>query len=206
VPVNTMRIYLVPISTRRTLLYCQRLNVTTGGKLSLVDRIQDRAAKTWADWEKKEKGWQKWVVNQGNYAFRRIPHEEWGLKSVPPLSQRRKADELKGTESVEVIYPQSLIATDKVPGILQKLATERESLHRKRLMWCFIGMPISAPVALVPLYVLLSLQVLYSLSRTLTLVAESRTSRSSTSCTEPGRTGGLLRVASTSSFSSRRSF
>lgn len=109
--------------------------------------------RTWADWERKESGLQKKIVNYGNHVFRRIPYEEWGLKSVPPLSQNLKEAELRGTEKVEVVFPKSLLAKDKVPTILEKLATERESLHRKRLLWCLVGMPITAPIGLIPVYV-----------------------------------------------------
>ncbi|KAL2022576.1 hypothetical protein VTK56DRAFT_4920 [Thermocarpiscus australiensis] len=146
-----MRLYLLPISTRRTLLYCQRLNAPTGEKPTWSDWIQSKASRTWSDWEKKDRGWQKSVVSYGNYALRRIPYEEWGLKSVPPLSQRRRQVELKGNEKVEVVYPQSLLPTDRVPKVLHTLATEREALHKRRLIWCLIGMPLSAPIALIPL-------------------------------------------------------
>ncbi|KAM7214329.1 Mitochondrial K+-H+ exchange-related domain containing protein [Rhypophila decipiens] len=145
-----MRLYLLPISTRRTLLYCQRLNTGAAEKQTLPDKIQSKVVRTWAAWERKEDGWQKKIVNYGNHIFRRIPYEEWGLKSVPPLSQSRKEAELRGTEKVEVVYPKSLLAMDKVPKILEKLATEREGLHKKRLLWCFIGMPFTIPVGLLP--------------------------------------------------------
>lgn len=148
-----MRLYLLPISTKRTLLYCHRLEVGKAEKQTWSERIQSRVAKTWADWEKKDRGWQKSVVNYGNYALRRIPYEEWGLKSVPPLSERRRVEELKGTDKVEVLYPEALIPTGKVTDVLGKLATEREALHRKKLIWCFVGMPLTAPVALIPLCV-----------------------------------------------------
>jgi len=148
-----MRLYLLPISTRRTLLYCQKLNAPASQKQTWGDWVQSKASRTWADWEKKDKGWQKSVVNYGNYAFRRIPYEEWGLKSVPPLSQRRREVELDGTEKVEVVYPKSLLAMDKVPRVLHALATERDSLHRKRLLWCFVGMPLTIPIGILPVYV-----------------------------------------------------
>lgn len=148
-----MRLYLLPISTRRTLLYCQKINAPAAEKPTWSDWAQAKVARTWSEWEKKDKGWQKKVVNYGNYALRRIPYEEWGLKSVPPLSQRRRQVELNGSEKVEVVYPKSLLAMDRVPKVLETLATEREALHRQRLIWCFIGMPLSAPIALLPVYV-----------------------------------------------------
>lgn len=153
-----MRIFLLPISTRRTLLYAHRVNAATASrqaKQSLLEKIQEKAAKTWAGWEQKQSGWQKTVVGYGNEALKRIPYEEWALKSVPPLSTKRKDDELRGDDKVEVVYPRKLVSADKVTEVLHALSTEREALHRRRLTWCFVGMPISAPFALVPMYVLL---------------------------------------------------
>ncbi|KAJ4415177.1 hypothetical protein N0V82_007478 [Gnomoniopsis sp. IMI 355080] len=148
-----MRVFLIPISTRRTLLYAHRLNAPAAQQQNQawMDKIQTKAAQTWADWEKKESGWQSTIVKYGNQALRRIPYEEWSLKSVPPLSTKRADDELKGTDKVEVFYPKSLMAQSNINDVMQKLSTEREGLHRKRLIWCLIGMPISAPFAAVPI-------------------------------------------------------
>lgn len=146
-----MRLYLLPISTRRTLLYCQKFNLPAAQKPTWGDWIQSKAARTWSEWEQKDGGWQKKVVEYGNYALRRIPYEEWGLKSVPPLSQRRRQVEMKGDERVEVVYPKSLLQEAKVSQVLKTLATEREGLHKRRLVWCLVGMPISAPIGLVPI-------------------------------------------------------
>lgn len=147
-----MRLFFVPVSTRRTLLYAQRLSITTKDQTSasLLDKGTAFAGRTWASWEKKEKGWQRKVVNYGNSALRRIPFPEWGLKTVPPLSARRRAEELKGDGRVEVVFPQSIIPESQVYAVARKLATERQALHRKQMMWCIIGMPITLPFALVP--------------------------------------------------------
>lgn len=145
-----MRLYLLPISTRRVLIYCQRLNVTTKTQQTLVDKATTRAANLWASWEKKESGWQRKVVDYGNSALKRIPYEEWGLKSIPPLSTRRKEEELLGMEQVEVQFPSSLIPESKVPEVMKTLGTERQGLHRKRMIYCFLGMPITAPIAILP--------------------------------------------------------
>jgi len=146
-----MRLFLIPISTRRTLIYCQRLNVTTTSQQTLLDKGTIRAANLWASWEKKESGWQKKVVTLGNQALKKIPYEEWGLKSIPPLSARRKEEERSEKEMVEVQFPSSLIPEKKVLDVLKMLGTERQALHKQRMIYCFIGMPISAPFALVPM-------------------------------------------------------
>lgn len=147
-----MRLYLLPLSTRRTLIYAQRLNVTTAEtERGLLNKAQASAARLWTKWESKDKGWQRKVVDYGNYAMRRIPYEEWGLKSVPPLSSRRETEELQGKEKVELVFPGSVLPLTKVEGIARTLATERSALHRRNMIWCFIGMPLSAPFALVPI-------------------------------------------------------
>ena len=147
-----MRIFLLPISTRRTLIYCKRLGVATTEQKTYVDKTTDKATKMWAGWEEKESGWQKKVVEWGNQAMKRIPFEEWGLKSLPPLSKRRDSKDLSTDDAtVEVQFPSIIIPMEKVHEVLQRIGTEREALHKKRMMWCLVGMPISAPVALVPM-------------------------------------------------------
>lgn len=145
-----MRLFLLPISTRRTLIYCKRLNVQISEQQGWLDKGTTRAAALWAGWEKKESGWQRKVVDYGNAALKRIPYEEWGLKSIPPLSARRKAEELSGKETVEVTFPSALIPENTVTEVLRKLGTERQALHKSRMTYCFIGMPITAPVAIIP--------------------------------------------------------
>jgi hypothetical protein len=145
-----MRLYLLPISTRRMLLYCQKFDTQAPESKTLADKVTLKATQMWAGWEKKEKGWQKQVVNLGNQAFRRIPYEEWGLKSVPPLSNKRRQDDLQGKAKIQVVYPKTAIPTTKALGVLQRLGTERVTLHKSRLVYCLVGMPISIPFALVP--------------------------------------------------------
>ncbi len=145
-----MRIFLLPISTRRTFIYCQRLNQQLSNEQTYIDKVTDRASKLWVKWEKYEKGWQKKVTEYGDKVFQRIPYEEWGLKSIPPLSARRRAAELEGMEKVDVTFPSSLVKPESLTDVLRKLATERQALHTKRMWWSIVGMPISAPVALIP--------------------------------------------------------
>ncbi|KAL9029559.1 MAG: hypothetical protein Q9180_007016 [Flavoplaca navasiana] len=151
-----MRLFLLPISTRRSLIYCQRLNTQISSKTTYIDKITIRASKTWLKWEKAEKGWrtgwQKKVTHYGNKLFERIPHEEWGLKSIPPLSKRRKDEELKGNEQVEVVYPGSVIGQDKVNQALHAFAgDQRQAIHTKWMWGSILTMPLTAPAVLIPI-------------------------------------------------------
>lgn len=148
-----MRLFLLPISTRRSLIYCERMHEKLASDRTILDRITNKANETWASWEKDDKSWKRWkktLTAYGNKALRRIPYEEWGLKTIPPLTAKRRQAELEGKEKVEVIFPGLFLRNEKVPGILQQLATERQALHRKRMIWSIIGMPLSAPFILVP--------------------------------------------------------
>lgn len=147
-----MRLYLLPISTKQSLIYCQRINRQLSNQQSFLDKITRKASTTWLGWEKADKGWKKKVTTYGNKLFQRLPHEEWGLKSIPPLSARRKAEELEGKEKVQVEYPKSSIEPDAVERALKTFgAKERQAFHLKWLYGSIIGMPISAPFALIPM-------------------------------------------------------
>lgn len=152
-----MRLFLLPISTRRTLLYCERAAPKVAAGVSnsnntppLSERIIDRASQTWLGWEKAEKGWQKQITTYGNKLFRRIPFEEWGLKSIPPATKSRLEAVDSGALSFQCLYPGAFLRGDTVSSLLQKLATERQALHRRRMYNCILWMPITIPFTLVP--------------------------------------------------------
>lgn len=148
-----MRLFLLPISTRRALVYCQKVTQKPATELSYADRITKKAVDTWAAWEKKEKGWQKIVTKYGNQGLQRIPYEEWGLKSFPPLNHAIQADDMAMMaegKRFDVVYPGNIMKHDEAPLILARLAKERKQFHWRRFIGCLVGLPITAPFALVP--------------------------------------------------------
>jgi hypothetical protein len=148
-----MRLFLLPISTRRSLIYCERVHEKAPKDRSLIDKATIKANETWAAWEKDEKAvgnWKKKVTYYGNQAMKRIPYEEWGLKTLPSLTEQRKKAILEGKEKYEVLFPGRYLKQERLPGILEKLAKERQLMHRSKLMWSVIIMPFTAPFMLVP--------------------------------------------------------
>ncbi|KAG5999154.1 hypothetical protein E4U54_002023, partial [Claviceps lovelessii] len=162
-----MRLFLLPLSTRRSFLYAQRLHrANAPADASYIDRGAAWAARKWSEWENQESGWQKKVVEYGNHVFRRIPYEEWGLKSVPPLSssprrRRQRSGESEANmqgrgeqeeqeEHVELVFPRSVMSEAQAEEVVRRMGSERDGLHRRRLMWCVVGMPITVPFAVVP--------------------------------------------------------
>jgi len=140
-----MRIFLLPISTRRTLLYCERIE--SSSKQTWTDRIINRTSKTWSQWERAEKGWQKTLTVWGNSVLNRIPFEEWGLKSLPTLS--RTTQEQAGP--TKVLYPSMFMQPASVATALRNMATERQSFHRRNLFWSSVIMPFTIPFTVVPM-------------------------------------------------------
>jgi hypothetical protein len=150
---KTMRLFLLPISTRRTLIYCERLQPTLapGQKPPILDRVLSKTSETWTKWESAEKGWQKKVTTYGNQLFRRIPFEEWGLKTLPPLTKTREKEMIEtGRLRFDVLFPEKFLKESRVLGMLDKLARERQGLHKAKLWQSVALMPVTIPFALVP--------------------------------------------------------
>lgn len=148
-----MRLFLVPISTRRALIYSQPLSKNLAQKLSITDRITNKAAETWAKWEEADKGLKKHLVSWGNAVQQRIPFEEWGLKSIPSLNAQRRLNQSDADKKVDVLFPGNAIRREKLRPVLLAIAVGRQNLHRNKMWWSFIIAPLTAPIALLPVYV-----------------------------------------------------
>lgn len=149
-----MRLFLLPISTRQSLIYCHRFNIQLSSKATLIDKITSKASGIWLKWEKKDSGWQKKVTSYGNSLFHRLPYEEWALKSIPPLRARRKTDEIEGKEEVRLEFPELFVEPQKVWRTLQALGSkEKQAFHTKWLLGSVVGMPLTIPFALIPMLV-----------------------------------------------------
>ena len=146
-----MRLLLLPISTRHSLLYSQRINKQLSAETTQIDKITTKASATWLKWEQKDSGWQKKVATYGNSLFQRVPYQEWGLKSVPPLSARRRNEKIEGKEVINLEYPESLLDLHQVQDALEMYGSdEKQAFHTKWMWGSILGMPISAPLALIP--------------------------------------------------------
>jgi hypothetical protein len=146
-----MRLILLPISTRRALIYAEPAShIVPKEKQTYLDWGVDKAAKTWAEWETSETTWKKKTIEYGNKALRRIPFEEWGLKSIPA---RRKLPPGEFHSKIDVSYPAMYqgLQKESLVDVLRRLSTERQKLHKNRLVWSISLMPISAPVGLIPI-------------------------------------------------------
>lgn len=146
-----MRLFLIPLSPGKSLLYCKKVELGAGVKATLGDRIAEKTTRIWQQWEKAERGWKRHVVVWGDKMLQRIPYQEWGLKSVPPLSSRRSAQELAAQMPLELLFPRNVLRESRVLAELRTLATERQELHRRRMLWSFVMAPLTLPIALIPL-------------------------------------------------------
>lgn len=148
-----MRLFLLPISTKRSLIFCQREKLHPSKKLTLLDKLTTGASAKWLAWEKSDKGWMKKITVFGNKLFQRISYEEWGLKSIPPLNASRKAKELERRGTVQVDYPSSVLSPSTVHITLRAYGAKSRQLYHTKWLWAsIIGMPLSTPAALVPMW------------------------------------------------------
>jgi Mitochondrial K+-H+ exchange-related len=78
-----MRILLLPLTRRQTLLFAQRLAENEANNPSpLAAWITNKVQKTWADWGKSETRWKSKTVSVGNKLLDKIDWEEYALKTV----------------------------------------------------------------------------------------------------------------------------
>lgn len=147
-----MRIFLLPLTTRQALVYCQKpaRQATAAAPLSYVDRIQNKATQTWAKWEEADSGWKKTVVTYGNAGLQRVPFQEWGLKSFPPAKPKLQAELLANNKKFDVFFPGNVMKQEDVPKTLLRLAKDRKTLHWNRFIGSMIAMPFTIPFALIP--------------------------------------------------------
>ncbi|RYP88467.1 hypothetical protein DL770_004631 [Monosporascus sp. CRB-9-2] len=118
-----MRLFLLPISTRRSLIYCQRILEENGAPRSYGYRISTKLAQTWKDWEKEGNGWKKYVTVLGDKVLAQIPYQESGLKTIPPLTSKRRRSMTAGavTPNVDVLFPSNFVEEGKVLDTLKRL-------------------------------------------------------------------------------------
>lgn len=145
-----MRIFLLPLTTRQALVFCQRITQKPASQRSILDKVNQKATDTWAKWERAEKGWQKQVVTYGNRALQRIPYQEWALKSFPPTTPDLQAEHITEEKKFEVVYPGNIMQKEDVSKVLGRLARDRKQLHFNRFIGSLVGMPFTIPFALVP--------------------------------------------------------
>ncbi|KAJ5588490.1 hypothetical protein N7537_011168 [Penicillium hordei] len=145
-----MRLFLIPISTKRALIYARPLNKDLAKELSILDRVTTKAAETWAKWEEADKGWKMHLVRWGNRVQQRIPYEEWALKSIPSLKTQLRVNGDHGKTKVDVLFPGNAVRLERIQQVVRTIATERQEIHRNRMMWSLIAAPITAPFGLIP--------------------------------------------------------
>lgn len=146
-----MRLFLLPISTRRALVYCAPpSHAVPTEKQTLLDKAVAKASSTWAGWETSQTKWKLKVTHYGNNFLRRIPFEEWSLKSIP---SRPKLAPGEVANKVEVSFPGSFqgLQKESVLDVLKRLSTDRQGLHRQRLVGSIVAMPLTIPVGLLPI-------------------------------------------------------
>ena len=88
-----MRILLLPLTRRQTLLYAQRLtqNETHKPHPWLIWASQ-KAQKTWVEWGQSETKWKSKTVETGNRLLDQVDWEEYSLKTVhDPKSTKTEA-------------------------------------------------------------------------------------------------------------------
>ncbi|OLL26134.1 hypothetical protein NEOLI_000640 [Neolecta irregularis DAH-3] len=131
-----MRLILIPLNASRSFLYCQIQKLET--QSSLLDRASAKAARFWDSWSTSEVAWKKKVTRTGQNLLDRIDFEEYSLKAIP-------SSLLKVKDPIPLLHPSF---SEPTPIFLA--LDSRRPLHIKWLCIWLAAMPLTLPLALVP--------------------------------------------------------
>lgn len=161
-----MRILVLPVGSHRFVLHCQRLSAPlVRAKPRIDDRIAAQAAKTWSKFQASDARWKQLIVKLVNRGLDTIPFEERALKTVPPFNTWMRehavskhhippaAAEEKDVDlaPIPVVYPKAYFQNwHQVENELRTLATTGIRVHKKQMLLCAIGLPLTLPCALIP--------------------------------------------------------
>ncbi|KAE8251077.1 hypothetical protein A4X13_0g4168 [Tilletia indica] len=146
--------------------------VVQAKKLPLASRLSARAAAFWVSLgepnTKSTFDWKRRTHQLGERIMDTVEYDEWALKGIDPAiapslkhptsHQSDSEPGAAGSETnphkeqvnVPLLYPPSLLKPNVLLSSLRTLTEHRTPYHRKWFWVCFIGAPLTAPFALVP--------------------------------------------------------
>ncbi|GAA5990202.1 hypothetical protein JCM11641_001816 [Rhodosporidiobolus odoratus] len=133
-----------------------------------INKATDKAADLWSGLGKAEKGWKKKAYDTGERLMDKIEYEEWALKAIDPaLAPRPIAASLSSKsspsspssssrkpsadETVELLYPASLLEPEALLASLRKQLHHRAPHHKSAAWRCLVLSPLTWPFAILPI-------------------------------------------------------
>lgn len=164
-----MRILLLPITGVRTAIFCQRQAVPPVRKTPrLDDRIASKGEKIWRGFETSDKKWKQTVVKYIGKLLETVPFEESCLRTIPPrhtwkrqlaeskdmVAEKQASRKNLKLEPVELVYPTTVPVTkdfNAAHSIIGHFVQNAQKQHRKSILYCTLGLPLTIPFAINPL-------------------------------------------------------
>ncbi|CAD6892473.1 unnamed protein product [Tilletia laevis] len=141
-------------------------------KLPLASRLSARASAFWVSLgepnTKSTFDWKRRTHSLGERIMDTVEYDEWALKGIDPAlapslkhptshqsdseptSTANEANPHQEQVNIPLLYPPSLLKPNVLLSSLRTLTEHRTPHHRKWFWVCFIGAPLTAPFALVP--------------------------------------------------------
>lgn len=166
--------YALPLTTKKTFLHCKYKNeIFPGGKETLENKVIGKFVKLWKKFSESENRVNKKIVGFINKVLARIPWLETCLLSIPSqkfITRKLKEDsEKKETQFVtqteilennlksedlddfDFYYPEGLTDVDTMLETFRPEFRTQYEMHRKGIFTDLMLLPLTVPVALVPL-------------------------------------------------------
>ncbi|AAS52024.1 ADR104Cp [Eremothecium gossypii ATCC 10895] len=172
---DPLKIVAVPVTTQRCFFYFKHTDdyLDRGSRLVRAEqRVTRKVARTWAKMESSRNVVTVRVVGWVNVLLAQVPWRERSLASFPSESYILKRVHLQGKEETEkrltlreaqaceagvaaapivVYFPRSVISESVLNDELVRLLREGKQTHMRYLIYCLLALPLTIPIALVPL-------------------------------------------------------
>lgn len=173
---STKRIYFyaLPLTTKKTFLHCKyNDSIFAGGKKTLENKIIDKFMRLWNNFEKSDATINKKVAKFINKILSKIPWLETCLLSIPSqkfITRKLKQDMAESSskfvthdeilekniksEDLEMLnfyYPNQLTNMEIMINNLKPEFKSQHDIHKKGILRDLCLLPLTIPVALVPL-------------------------------------------------------
>lgn len=163
-----MRIFLLPVTNLRTAIFCQRQAVPPVRKTPrLDDRLASKGEKIWRGFETSDKKWKQTIVKYVGKLLETVPFEESCLRTIPPrhtwkrqiaessdmVAEKHAMRKNLKLEPVELVYPTSATVSkdfNAAHSIVGHFVHDAQKRHRKYIMYCALGLPLTIPFAINP--------------------------------------------------------
>ncbi|GMM30605.1 Mrx19 protein [Martiniozyma asiatica (nom. inval.)] len=178
-PAQPLYLYVLPLTTKKSFIFCHHSNAAfPGGKPNMEHKLVDKFSNVWTKFSNSDKPINKKIVGSVNSFLSRISWVETCFLSIPShkhitrlvtediasSDKKLKGQKLSYTQlnqynldskqlaNFNMYFPAGLTNPSKIIQSLKPMMIEEQSRHKRALIRDILLLPLTIPIALIPLF------------------------------------------------------